>query len=166
MIVSHLPQLSYSESCLARVQHLSAHEKDQIQDFRNLVSSGSEETSQSTPDSPIIGLIETLAASFPSVNTAEKPSTPSPEKSDTPAAAERASKADGYGSSEAEGSKDPSVRLVPFQSMPQSAQEELGKELFDDPLLSLDNMKKLADCMQWSFKFTKVSLLPLLVFVE
>ena len=43
--------------------------------------------------------------------------------------------------------------------MPQSAQEELGKELFDDPLLSLDNMKKLADCMQWSFKFTKVSLL-------
>jgi len=50
--------------------------------------------------------------------------------------------------------------------MPQSAQEELGKKLFDDPLLSLDNMKKLADCMQWSFKFTKVSLLPLFVFVE
>ena len=50
--------------------------------------------------------------------------------------------------------------------MPQSGQEELGKELFDDLLLSLDNMKKLADYMQWSFKFTKVSLLPLLVFVE
>jgi len=50
--------------------------------------------------------------------------------------------------------------------MPQSAQEELGNELFDDPLLSLDNMKKLADYMQWSFKFTKVSLLPRLVFVE
>ena len=50
--------------------------------------------------------------------------------------------------------------------MPQSAQEELGKELFDDPLLSLDNMKKLADCILWSFKFTKVSLLLLLVFVE
>ena len=50
--------------------------------------------------------------------------------------------------------------------MPQSTQEELGKELFDDPLLSLDNMKKLVDCMQWSFKFTKVSPVPLLVFVE
>ena len=41
-----------------------------------------------------------------------------------------------------------------------------GKKLFDDPLLTLDNMKKLTDCMQWSFKFTKVSLLPLFVFVE
>ena len=50
--------------------------------------------------------------------------------------------------------------------MPQSAQEELRNELFDDPLLSLDNMKKLTVCMLWSFKFTKVSLLPLLVFVE
>ena len=35
LIVSHLPQLSYLESCLARVQHLSAHEKDRVQDFRN-----------------------------------------------------------------------------------------------------------------------------------
>ena len=164
--MSHLPQLSYSEFCLARVQHLSAHEKDQIQDFRNWVSSGSEETSRSAPDSPIIGLIKTPAASFPSADTAEKPSEPSLETSDTPAAAEGASKAGGSGSSGAEGSKGPSVRLVPFQSMPQSAQEELRKELFDDPLLSLDNMKKLADCMQWSFKFTKVSLLPQLVFVE
>ena len=51
-------------------------------------------------------------------------------------------------------------------SKPQSTQEELGKELFDDPLLSLDNIRKLADYMQWSFKFTKMSLLPLLVFVE
>lgn len=39
--------------------------------------------------------------------------------------------------------------------MPQSTQEELGKELFDDPMLSIDNVKKLADCMQWSFKYTK-----------
>ena len=81
-------------------------------------------------------------------------------------AAEGASKAGGSGSSGAEGSKGPSIRLVPFQSMPQSAQEELGKELFDDPLLIVDNMKKLADCMQWSFKFIKVSLLPLLVIIE
>jgi cytochrome c peroxidase len=151
---------------MARVQHLSAHEKDQVQDFRNWVSSGSEETSRSAHDSPIIGLIMNPAASFPSANTAEKSSEPSPETSDTPAAAKGASKAGGSGSSGVEGSKGPSVRLVPFQSMPQSSKEELGKELFDDPLLSLDNMKKLADCMQWSFKFTKVSLLPLLVFVE
>ena len=130
------------------------------------MSSGSEGTSRSAPESPIIGLIETPAASLPSADTAENPSEPSPETSDTPAAAEGASNAGGSGSSGAEGSKGPSIRLVPFQSMPQSAQEELGKELFDDPLLSLDNMKKLAECMQWSFKFTKVSLLPLLVFIE
>jgi hypothetical protein len=47
--------------------------------------------------------------------------------------------------------------------MPQSTQEELGKELFDDPLLSIDNMKKLADYMQWIFKYTKVNLLLLLL---
>ena len=104
---------------------------------------------------------------MPNVNTAEKSSKPNPEVPEhTPAAAEGASKAGGSGSSGAEGSKGPTVRLVPFQSMPQSTQEELRKELFDDPLLSLDNMKKLADCMQWSFKFFKVSPVPLLVFVE
>ena len=63
----------------------------------------------------------------------------------------------------AEGSKNPTVRLVPFQSMPQSTQEELGKELFDDPLLSMENLKKLADSMQWCFKYTKVILPPLLL---
>ena len=56
---------------------------------------------------------------------------------------------------------------MPFQSMPQSTQEELGKELLDDPLLSEDNIKKLVDYMQWSFKYTKVNLvLLLLAFVE
>ena len=95
--------------------------KDQVQDFRNWVSSGSEETSRSAPDSSIIGLIKTPTASFPSADAAEKPSEPSPETSDTPAAAEGASKASGSRSSGAEGSKGPSVRLVPFQSMPQSA---------------------------------------------
>ena len=54
------------------------------------------------------------------------------------------------------GSENPTVQVVPFQSLPQSAQEELGKDLFDDPLLSVENVKKLADCMQWSFKYTKV----------
>ena len=104
---------------------------------------------------------------MPSVDTAEKPSELSLKAPDhTAATTEGASNASGSRSNGAEGSKGPSVRLVPFQSMPQSTQEELGKDLFDDPLLTVDNMKKLADCMQWSFKFTKVSLLPLLVFVE
>ena len=129
------------------------------------MSSSSEGTSRSAPESPIIGLIETPAANLPSADTAVNPNKPNPETSDTPAAAEGASKASGSRSNGAEGSKGPSVRLVLFQSMPQSAQKELGNELFDDPLLSLDNMKKLEDCMQWSFKFTKVNLLPLLVSV-
>ena len=85
------------------------------------MSSGSEGTSRSAPDSPVIGLIETMAASLPSADTAEKRSEPSPETSDTHAAAEGTSKAGGSWSSGAEGSKGPSVRLVPFQSMPQSA---------------------------------------------
>jgi hypothetical protein len=38
----------------------------------------------------------------------------------------------------------------------------LGKELFDDPLLAIDNVKKLAYYMQWSFKYTKVNPLLLL----
>ena len=131
------------------------------------MSSGSEGTSRSAPESPVIGLIETPAASLPSTDTTEKPSEPTLEAPEhTLAAAEGASNAGGSGSSGAEGSKGPSIRPVPFQSIPKSAQEELGKKLFDDPLLSLDNMKKLVDCMQWCFKFTKVSLLSLPVFVE
>jgi len=103
------------------------------------MSSGSEGTSRSAPESPVIGLIETPAASLPSVDTAEKPSEPTLEAPEhTPAAAEGASNAGGSGSNEVEGSKGPAVRLVPFQSMSQTTHEELGKELFDDPLLSLD----------------------------
>ena len=133
------------------------HEKEKIQDFRNWVLSSSEGTSRSAPESPIIGLIENPSISTPSAETLDKLN---PEVFEhTPAAAEGTSNAAEPGSSGAEGSKGPVVRLVPFQSMPQTAQEELGKELFDDPLLSLDNMKKLADCMQWSFKFTKVGLM-------
>ena len=129
---------------MARIQYLPAHEKDQVQDFRNWMSSGSEATSRSAPESPIIGLIETPAASLLSVDTAEKPSEPSPKAPNhTPVTAEGASNAGGSRNNGAEGSKGPSVRLVPFQSMPQSTQEELGKDLFDDPLLTVDNMKKL-----------------------
>ena len=81
----------------------------------------------------------------------------------TPSAAgEGTSSAAGCGGNRAEGSKNTTVRLVPFQSMPKYTQEELGKELYDDPLLSVENMKKLADSMQWCFKYTKVSL-PLLL---
>ena len=143
------------------------HEKGQIQDSRNWVSSSSEGTSWSAPESPVIGLIENTSASLPSadiVGISNEPNLQAPER--TPAAAEGASNADGAGNSGAQGSRAPAVRLVPFQSMPQSTQEELGKELFDDPLLSIDNIKKLADYMQWSFKYTMVSLLLLLVFLE
>ena len=114
-----MPQLSYSESYLARILYLLAHEKDQIQDFRNWMSSGSEGTSRSAPESSVIGLIETPAASLPNVDTAGKSSEPDPETPDhTPEATEGASNAGGARSSRARGSKGPSVRLVPFQSMP------------------------------------------------
>ena len=90
---------------------------------------------------------------------------PNPEapKHTPSTATEDTSKAAGTGSSGVEGSKTPAVRLVPFQSLPQSTQEELGKELFDDPLMSIDNVKKLTDSMQWCFKYTKVNLLLLLL---
>jgi len=105
-----LPLLSYSESCLARIQYLPAHEKDQVQDFRIWMSSGSEGTSRSAPESHVIGLIETLATSLPSVDTAERPSEPSPKAPDrTPATAEGASNAIGSGSNGSEGLKGPSV---------------------------------------------------------
>ena len=126
------------------------------------MSSSSEGTSRSAPESPVIVLIENLVAGLPNVDTAGKSNESNPEAPNhTPAAAEGASNAGGTGSSGAEGSRGPAV-----QSMPQSTQEELGKELFDDPLLSINNMKKLVDYMQWSFKYTKVSILLLFVFLE
>ena len=125
--------------------------------------SSSEGTSRSAPESPVIGLIENPSASLLNADTARISNETNPEAPErTPAAAEGASNAGGTGNSGAEGSRGPAIRLVPFQSMPQSTQEELGNELFDDPLLSKDNVKKLANYMQWSFKYTKVSL-PLLL---
>ena len=44
---------------------------------------------------------------------------------------------------EAGGSGSARTRIIPFQSLPTSIQEELGKDLFDDPLLTPENMKKL-----------------------
>ena len=102
---------------------------------------------------------------MPNVDTAGTAKEPTLEvpTSTYPAAGEGTSRAAGCGNDRAEGLKNPTVRLVPFLSMPQSTQEELGKDLFDDPLLSVENMKKLADSMQWCFKYTKVNLLLLLL---
>ena len=58
---------------------------------------------------------------------------------------------------EAGGSGSTGTRIIPFQSLPISVQEELGAELFDDPLLTSENMKKLQDNMKWSFKYMQVS---------
>ena len=101
---------------------------------------------------------------MPEVSKEPTPKVPAPAPS---AAVESISDTARSGNDKAEGSKNPTVRLVPFQSVPQSTLEELGKELFDDPLLSVENMKKLADSMQWCFKYTKVDLLLLpLAYVE
>ena len=124
-----------------------------------------EASTRSTPDSPVIGLIKNSTTLSPSVDmpgTSKEP--PLEVPASTPSAtAQGTSSATGLSSDRAERSRNPTVRLVSFQSMPQSTQEELGKELFDDPLLSVENMKKLADSMQWCFKYTKVDLLLLLL---
>ena len=122
-------------------------------------------TTRSSPDCPVIGLIKNTTANPVNIDMPGTSNEPNPEapKHTPSTATEGTSKAVGTGSSGAEGSKTPAVRLVPFQSLPQSTQEELGKELFDDPLLSVDNVKKLADSMQWCFKYIKVNLLLLLL---
>ena len=124
-----------------------------------------EASTRSTPDSPVIGLIKNSTSLSPSVAMprTSKEATLEIPASTPSAAGEGTSSVAGCGGDKAEGSKNPTVRLVPFQSMPKSTQEELGKVLFDDPLLSMDNMKKLIDSMQWCFKYTKVSLPVLLL---
>jgi len=154
---------------LFRIQYLPEHEKTQVQDFCNWIGDNPEASTRSAPDSPIIGLIENSdAAACQEVGTSGTSKEPAPgaEKGSlfaeqlppsAPASDAATTAAGGTGSGEARGSSKSSVRVVPFQSLPDSAQEELGKELFDDPLLTVENVKKLADYMQWSFKFTKVS---------
>ena len=107
-------------------------------------------------------MIESSAVVYQEASTsgASKESIPKRTKL-IPSATEETATAAGIGGGEAEGSKNRAVRVVPFQTFPQSAQEELGKELFDDPLLSIENVKKLTDYMQWSFKYTKVRFLQL-----
>ena len=112
----------------------------------------------------MIGLIKNSTANLPNTDMPGTSNEPNPEAPKlTPVATEGTSSAVGTNSGRAEGLRDPAVRVVPFQSMPQSTKEELGKELFDDPLLSIDNVKKHADYMQWSFKYTKINLLLLLL---
>ena len=108
-------------------------------------------------------MIENSAAVCQDAGTSgtSKESTPKSTKPTPSATTGGTATAIGIGGSEAEGSRNRAIRVVPFQSLPQSAQEELGKELFDDPLLSIENVKKLADYMQWSFKYTKVRFLLL-----
>ena len=84
---------------------------------------------------------------------------PTTEQIPPSAAANDAGTAAAASGGEAGGSGRSGVRVVPFQSLLSSTQEELGKELFNDPLLTVDNIQKLTDYMQWSFKFTKVCLL-------
>ena len=113
------------------------------------MESSPETTTRSSPDSSVIGLIKNPTANPVNIDMPGTSNEPNPEASKhTPSTAtEGTSNAAGTGSSGAEGSKTPAVRLVPFQSLTQSIQEELGKELFDDPLLSVDNVKKLTDSM-------------------
>ena len=126
------------------------------------MQSDPETTTRSAPESPVIGLIENSTAICQNADTPGTSNELNPRTSNesnpeahklTPAAAnEGTSSAARLGSGGAEGSRNPTVRVVPFQSLPQSTQEELGKELFGDRLLNIDSVMKLADYMQWSFK--------------
>ena len=163
--------MSCADSDLFRIQYLPEHEKTQVQDFCNWIGDNPEASTRSAPDSPIIGLVKssnvatcqevgTSSTSNEDAPGAEK-SSPSTEQVSPHAAANDATTTAATSTGgEAGGSGRSGVRLVPFQSLPSCAQEELGKELFDDPLLTVENVKKLADYMQWSFKFTKVWTLP------
>ena len=107
---------------MARIKYLPAQEKDQIQDFRNWMESSLETSTRSTPESPIIGLIESSTILYPNMDMLEalKESAlevPAPSPSTT---TQGTSSDTGVGSNRAEGSKNPNVRQVPFQSMPQS----------------------------------------------
>ena len=88
------------------------------------MESSSEASTRSTPDSPVIGLIENSTTLSPSVDlsgTSKEPTLEVPAS--TPSVAgEGTSSVAGCGGDKDEGSKNPTVRIVPFQSMPQSTQ--------------------------------------------
>ena len=106
---------------------------------------------RSAPESLIIGLIENSnATAYQEAGTSGLPteyapgaenSAPTAEQLPPSATArEAATAAAGTSSGEDGGSGKSTVRVVPFQSLPECAQEELGKELFDDPLLTVENV--------------------------
>ena len=79
LIRSCLPHLTYFKLCLARIQYLPAHEKDQIQDFRNWMESSPETTTWSSPDSPVIGLTENPTANPVNIDMPGTSNEPNPE---------------------------------------------------------------------------------------
>ena len=173
---SHLP---CADSDSFRIQYLPEQEKGRVQDFRNWVESDLDSSTRLGPDSPIIGLIKSYdAATCQEVGTSGMPKESAPEAEKSAPSGKQAPPSAGASDGataiaaatsggEGGGSGRPRVPVVPFQSLPSSSQEELGKELFDDPLLTLENIQKLADYIQWSFKFTKVCLLPsILLYIE
>ena len=89
------------------------------------MESSPETSTQSTPESPIIRLIENSTTLSPSVDISGTSKEPTPEvPASTPfAAGEGTSSAAGCEGDRPEGSKNPTVRLVPFQSMPKYIQE-------------------------------------------
>ena len=83
------------------------------------MESSPEESTRSTPDSPVIGLIENSTAILLNADTAGTSNEPNPEapKLNPSTATEGTPSAAGI-SSGAEGSRNPIVRVVPFHSMP------------------------------------------------
>ena len=79
-----------------------------------------ETTTRSAPESPIIGLIANSIVNSPNVDTSGTSNEPNSEayKLTPSAATEDTSTAAGIGSGGAEGSRNPTVRVVPFQSLP------------------------------------------------
>ena len=96
---------------MARLQYLPAHEKDQIQDFRNWMQSDPETTNRSAPVSPVIGLIENSIANLPNVGKPGTSNEPNPKapKLNPSAATGGTSSATAIGSDGAEGSRNPAV---------------------------------------------------------
>ena len=153
-----------ADSVYFGIQHLPELEKAQIQDFRNWCEANLGTSTRSSPDSPIMGVvqgsgdtaIQDASASGEAKEDASRAEKSAPSLANTEEPSPSATAAD---AGNAGGSGSSGTRIIPFQSVPSSVQEELGKELFDDPLLTPENMKKLQDCMKWSFKFTQVSLI-------
>ena len=96
---------------MARIQYLAAHEKDQIQDFRNWIESGPEATTRSAPESPVIGLIENSTAICQNADTPGTSNEPNPEvpKLNPSVTTEGTPSAAKIGSGGAEGSRNPAV---------------------------------------------------------